>query len=47
MLWVDIITYPKIINLENDGNVHYFRMANEPIRKQFLKRGEVEEIDSV
>lgn len=46
VLWVDSITYQKIINRGNDGSAHFFRTASEPIRKQF-KRGEVEDIDSV
>lgn len=42
VLWKDSITYPKIMNWENDGNVYNFSMGNEPIRNQF-KRGEGEE----
>lgn len=37
MLQIDSITYPKIINWENDGNVQDFSMANEPIGKQFKR----------
>lgn len=41
MLWIDSVTYPKIINWENDGNVQDFQ-ANESITKQ-LKTGEGKE----